>query len=303
LLHHYLCGSKVKNLKAEIIDLNENSLTGASSPLIGDIITHLQPHTLKLGNNNITSVRDISTAVINTNTVKVLNMRINGLTVQEASAISDMMTCLEELDIIMNKLGDDGAAIISEGITKTKSLRVLKIFKIGMTSRGSETIAYSLLHNTSLEILHMGHNAIGKDGATAIAQAITNNKTLKELDLRKCEITTEGVATIMNGIAHNTSLVELQLSDDSIGQDGAKAIAKAFTLNQTLKKFILFRDDTIDKKLAMIIMKSLYHNNSISYIGLPSSLRSFYHSIEVEAEIINKKRWEDEIHIELEIVF
>jgi len=56
LLHHYLCGDETN--KQEITTIND--LTGASSPLIGDIITHLQPHTLKLGDNNITSVRDIS---------------------------------------------------------------------------------------------------------------------------------------------------------------------------------------------------------------------------------------------------
>ena len=74
-----------------------------------------------LHDNNITNVRDISTAVVTTSTVKVLNMRSNDLTAQEAVAISDMMICLEKLYISDNKLGDHGAELLSERITNTKN--------------------------------------------------------------------------------------------------------------------------------------------------------------------------------------
>ncbi|XP_065901177.1 protein NLRC3-like [Dysidea avara] len=233
LLHHYLCGDKTNKQEITTIDLSRNNLTVASSPLIGDIITHLQPHTLKLNQNNITNVRDICTAVKNTNTVKVLDMTSNDLTAQEASAISDMMTCLEELDISNNKLGDDGADIISKGITKTNTLRVLDIRNDNITSTGAIAIANSLLHNTSLEGLNMNYNAIGQDEATAITQAITNNKTLKKL--------------------------------------------------------LLFGDDIVDEQSAMIIMRSLHHNNSITMLSLPFTLVE-NDNVKTEIEDINSTR-------------
>ena len=213
LLHRYLCGDKTNKQEITTIDLSVNHLTVASSPLIGDIITHLQPHTLLLSYNNITSVRDISTAVINTNTVKVLYMKHNDLTAQEASAISDMMTCLEELHISdKNKLGDDGAVTISKGITKTNTLRVLNISDNNITSTGTIAIANSLLHNTSLEVLDMSNNAIGQDGATTIAQAITNNKTLKELYLYYNDtIDEQSTMTIMRSLHRNNSITILRL--------------------------------------------------------------------------------------------
>ena len=62
ILHKYLyCGHKQEILK---INLSCNNLTGASSPLIADIISHLEIHALLLHDNNITNLRDISTAVI-----------------------------------------------------------------------------------------------------------------------------------------------------------------------------------------------------------------------------------------------
>jgi len=180
LLHRYIFGNKYE---ITIIDLSDNDLTGASSPLIGDIIHYLQPYILDLGNNNITSVRDISTAVINTNTVKVLYMWGGGLTAQEASAISDMMMCLEKLVIRENKLSDEGAVIISEGIASTNTLKKLDIAANNITETGAEAIAEGLIYNTSLEVLDMNSNIIGEDGAIAIVKAIANNETLKELIL------------------------------------------------------------------------------------------------------------------------
>ena len=74
-------------------------------------------HVLEKNISNV-SLRDISTTIINTSTVKLLAMSNNGLTVLEAVAISDMTICLEEFYISDNQLGDYGAELLSEGISK-----------------------------------------------------------------------------------------------------------------------------------------------------------------------------------------
>ena len=125
IIHQHLCGGKANKQEITKIDLGGNDLTGASSHLVADIISHLQPHTLKLHANNITNVRDISTAVSNTSTVKVLYMDING-TAQEV-ATSDMMICLEELYISGNNLDNHGAELLTEGMRNSETLRVLNI--------------------------------------------------------------------------------------------------------------------------------------------------------------------------------
>ena len=212
IIHQYLCGDKANKQEITEIYLSQNDLTGASSHLIADIISHLQPHTLKLRDNNITNVRDISTAVVTTSTVKVLHMRVNGLTAQEAVAISDMMICLEELDIGYNSLGDHGAELLSEGITNTKILRVLNIIDNDIGPSGTTAIANALTNNTSLEELYMIDNDIGQDGATAIAKAITNNETLKKLSLGDHTMDEESVMIIMRSLHCNNTIIELILS-------------------------------------------------------------------------------------------
>ena len=171
-------------------------------------------------------MRDISTAVITSSTLKVLCLNDNYITAQEAVAISDMMICLEELYISNNRLnrklntsnnetfgklskgiGDRGAKLLSKGITKTKTLRVL----------------------------HIAGNNIGPSGITAIANALVNNTSLKELNMN-----------------HN----------NEVGQDGAKAIAKAITSNKTLKKLLLYGNFRMNYDEAMMILRSRDHNNT-----------------------------------------
>ena len=134
ILHECLCRDKASKQEILEINLNENYLTWISSPLIADIISHLKVHTLLLC-NNITDVREISTAVITSSTLKVLSLNNNGITAENAKVISDMMICLEELYISSkrlynrqpsincstNKLSDQGAELLSNGITNTKT--------------------------------------------------------------------------------------------------------------------------------------------------------------------------------------
>ena len=220
IIHQYLCGDKANKQEIKEISLGNNDLTGASSHLIADIISHLQPHTLKLYKNNITNVRDISTAVINTSTVKVLNMSANDLTAQEAVAIYDMMICLEKLYIIGNKLDDHGAELLSEGITNTKTLRVLNISGNNIGPSGTTAIANAITNNTSLEELNMTYNNIGRVGAIAIAKAITNNKTLETLSLGDGTMDKESAMIIMRSLHCNNTITELYLTyrllDDSV---------------------------------------------------------------------------------------
>ena len=218
IIRQYLCGDKTNKQEITEIDLRCNDLTGASSHLIADIISHLQPHTLLLHFNTITNVRDISTAVINTSTVKVLDMSNNDLTAQETVAISDIMICLEELYIIENKLGDHGIELLSKGIRDTKTLRILCIESNNFGSSGTIAIANALAVNASLEELYMDGIYIGRDEAMALGNAITNNKMIKILAL-DCE------------------------DDPSYG--------------------------TRDKESAMIIINSLYYNNTITKLILP----------------------------------
>ena len=268
ILHQYLCGDKANKQEITKINLNRNYLTGASSHLIADIISHLQPHTLMLYYNDITTVTDISTAVITTSTVKVLNMSANDLTAQEAVAISDMMMCLEELNIKYNKLGDHGTKLLSEGITNTKTLRVLEINDNNIGPSGTTAIADALSNNTSLEELYMSDdNFIGQDAAKALGSAIINNKILKRLSLSDVVVTTkhsvdkESAMIIIRSLYNNT-ITELKLAITLCKYDVTMVTREAEMVNSIRKShnehiidFTLDFTDTQDELYATYTTK------------------------------------------------
>ena len=240
ILHKYLCRDKAKKQKIVEISISDSNLTGASSHLIGDIIIHLLPHTLQLYDNNITNVRDISAAVIFTSTVKVLDMRYNGLVVQEARGISDMMVHLEELDIGNNKLCDHGAELLAEGITVTKTLRILDIINNNIGTSGTTAIVNALSKNTSLEELYMYGNPIGQGGAKALGSAIINHKKLKKLslcgegDINENPIDEESAMVIIRSLYNNNTIIKMYL-DITLYKSDAMVTKEAEKINSIRK--------------------------------------------------------------------
>ncbi|XP_065902556.1 leucine-rich repeat-containing protein 74B-like [Dysidea avara] len=272
LLHRYLCGDLTNEQKIEVIDLTSNYLTRTSSPLIGDIIVHTQPHTVILNDNCIHIVKDISAAIAAaiaaTTTVKVLNMTDNGLcTSQELPAVHDMISRLEELDISGNELDDGAAVVLSEGIKLTTTLRSLVICRNEISAVSAKLIADSLMYNTTLEVLNMSHNNIGEDGIVTVAKSIAVNNVLKELHIHANRIKTVGATATANYLTINTSLEVLHIDANIIGDDGAASIARAIAWNKTLKKLFISHNK-ITSTGAISIARSLAQNTSLEKLDI-----------------------------------
>ena len=250
ILHQYLCLDKANKLEITKLNVINNDLSGASSHLIADIISHLQPHTVVLHYNNITNVRDISIAVNTIYTVKVLHMWENDLTAQEAAAMSNLMMYLEELDIRTNKFGNHGVELLSEGLINTKTLRVLYISKNNIGPSGITVIANALSKNISLEKLYVwDDNFIEQDAAKALGRAIIDNKTLKKLALCQCyekndisfynlvahPIDKESAMIIIKSLYNNTTIAELCL-DITLCKDDITLVTKEAEMVNSIKK-------------------------------------------------------------------
>ena len=289
IIHQYLCGDKANKQEIKEINLGNNDLTGASSHLIADIISHLQPHTLMLYNNNITNVRDISTAVINTSTVKMLNMESNNLTAQKAVAISNMMICLEKLNMHSNRLGDHGAELLSaEGITNTKTLRALNISDNKIGPSGTTAIANALRNNTSLEELDISHNKLGDHGAQLLSEGITNTKTLRVLNISGNNIGPSGTTAIANTLTNNTSLEELDINYNKLGDHGAELLSEGIMNTKTLR-VLNINDNNIGPSGTTSIANALVNNTSLEELDMHGNGIGQDEAIAIAKAITNNK--------------
>jgi len=225
LLHRFLCSDAVKKHKISTIDFMENDLTEISLPLIGDIIVHSEPHTLKLGCNEFSNIEGIRDAVTTSSTLKVLNLWGCGITSQGAAVISDMMLSLVELIVSNNHLSDAGAKVLSVGLIKTKSLQVLYINDNNIGPLGTAMIAHALVLNTSVKALNMTNNDIGQDGATEIANTIMKNKVLTELLLYGDRTLDEESAILIleQLYSNNNTITKLGLSQKLASNNSIKS--------------------------------------------------------------------------------
>ncbi|XP_065900412.1 protein NLRC3-like isoform X2 [Dysidea avara] len=270
ILHHYLCGDQTRKQEIKMIDLTNNNLTMVSSPLIGDIISQLQPHTIVLDGNKLHNMRDISTAIVSTITVKVLNMSHTHLTSQDASAIRDMMSCLVELDISDNKLDDAAAVILSEGIKESNTLRSFLIHQNEIGALGAKAIADKLTHNTSLEVLNLNSNNIYNSGATAFAASIAINKTITKLYINFSRIRNAGAIALSTSLVKNTSLEVLCIKGNYISDSGASAFAKVIATNKVLK-ILDISQNKIRATGAIVFAKSLTQNISLERLYISNN--------------------------------
>ncbi|XP_065917638.1 protein NLRC3-like [Dysidea avara] len=264
LLHHYLCENKQE---MERLDFSYNDLTEASSIIIGDIIIYLKPRMLILCNNSITELKDISTAVIHTKSLKELWITSNGLAAHKAMPIADMITSLEVLFISFNKLGDNGAIFLSEGIKRSYTLKKLNIQYNDIGATGATAIANSLMQNTSLQELDMDHNVISESGATAIGLTLTKNSTLTKLEIGNNKIGREGAIAIAKSLPQNYTLKALYMNNNAIGQDGAIAIAHCLSGNISLMILNLCNND-IDPSRATMIVKMITENRTMQNLDV-----------------------------------
>ena len=298
VLHHFLCGDKennqgIKTLKT--LDLSMNSLTGASLPFIAEMITHFQLHTLKLNYNKLTNLKVLCSAIINSSTIKVLQMECSGLTAQNAAAISDMMIVLEELNIGCNEIGD-GSLILAEGIMKTTTLRVLDIRRNCFSTKGVRAIANSLLYNTSLEILYMfGCIEQYDEVMPMMCQVIADNKTLLKLDIADSEVY---VGRGIKKVDINTFIFFVPDKNKVSFYAGmntyeATLLATAITKNKTLKSLSL---TVCDDESILKIIRSINLNNSITELFLFGNFPCSRHLCKIIIEDINRARRKDNIH-------
>jgi len=219
LLHQYLCGDEANKRKIEKLDLSGNYLTDISSPFIGDLIRHLQPHTLILSENKLSNLEDISVAITNTPRVKLLFIGNNYLKPQEATALSDMIRSLEELHIDSNKLCDEGMEILSDSIAMSTTLKVLSVTSNKLECCGNIALLNALKKNSSLQTLTM---TVSQGITVPVVTAISSNKQLKELILKnddKHKMDEDSALAVVKSINNNNTIIKIKLPEELNNQD------------------------------------------------------------------------------------
>ena len=217
ILYNYLVCNEVTIKK---INLCNNNLTAASSSFIGNLITNVKANCALLS-NNIINIDGIITATPKISFLKELWLMETGITKHEARSLVKLLDIgLVELYISRNKLGDEGADILSHAVCKSTTLKVLDISSNEIKANGTKAMALALQNSKSLNTLWIGGNAIGHEGAKAIADGMLHSKILKELLLNGDEtVDTELALLLLNKAIESTNVILLYLPRILSAQD------------------------------------------------------------------------------------
>ena len=209
ILYNYLVCNEVTIKK---IDLCNNNLTEASSNYIGSLITSVKANCVLLSSNTI-NTDVIITATSQTNFLKELWLTDTGITKHEARSLAKLLDIgLVELYISRNKLGDEGADILSHAVCKSTNLKVLDISSNEIEAKRTKAMALAIENSKSLNTLWIGGNAIGHEGAKAIAEAMLHSEMLKELLLNGDEtIDPEMAFLLLKNAVENSNVILLYL--------------------------------------------------------------------------------------------
>lgn len=211
-----------------------------------------------------------------------------------AAHISDMVStsCLRELHLAENDLGDDGVAILAKGVLSNTSLRLLDIRANGVTSTGAMSLQGMISRSQFLSALCLANNELGDLGAAALARGLQRSTcVLRQLDVSENQIEAPGAAILASVLRTNRSLSTLNLSFNMIGDSGATSVASALLRNKSLRCLSLRRcgvttegATALAKKLPKMegLRELVLNKNNIDRNGLQALLVAIRSNVELE---------------------
>jgi Ran GTPase-activating protein (RanGAP) involved in mRNA processing and transport len=129
--------------------------------------------------------------------IKILDLGINNLGPKGAQYVARMIRgyrFLEEISLMSNMIGDEGALAISQVlINSAENITKLNVADNKLSDVGLAYINSFIGINTSLEDLDLSHNSITDIGFKSLVDVLSLNYKLTMIDLENNKITVKGV--------------------------------------------------------------------------------------------------------------
>eukprot|EP00511_Aplanochytrium_stocchinoi_P002375 CAMPEP_0204839702 /NCGR_PEP_ID=MMETSP1346-20131115/35182_1 /ASSEMBLY_ACC=CAM_ASM_000771 /TAXON_ID=215587 /ORGANISM="Aplanochytrium stocchinoi, Strain GSBS06" /LENGTH=471 /DNA_ID=CAMNT_0051976619 /DNA_START=146 /DNA_END=1558 /DNA_ORIENTATION=+ len=163
----------------------------------------------------------------NSNNLKQLDLRYNGIGHEAFSLITPALHNLQHINLQYNDLGTAGAYLLAAVLKKNTSIRYLDLRQNNIGDAGLHVIADALESNKSLKHLFLEDEATA--GTNALMAALSSNSTLVELGLYYGVFISDFAANLLaNALCTgHVHLKRLEFRGNFLQPDGVKAISKA----------------------------------------------------------------------------
>ena len=199
----------------------------------------------------ITSLIEDTSAnlALNVSAMSELNLSYKGLGHTELMMLYTPLTentCLQELDLRGNSLGDEGAKTLGSIL---KLCDTIVVVRVGANEIGTVG-GIALLGGNAVETLHLDENHVNEHddtltpkfwssvlatstGMKRVGKALRYNTSVQHLSLSKQGIGDMGVHLLAKGLKKNTTMQALDLSNNAIQDHGATYLAEVLVAQPT----------------------------------------------------------------------
>ncbi|CAG9332273.1 PPP1R37_9 [Blepharisma stoltei] len=209
---------------------------------------------LNLSNNNSGArpMELLAKTLVNTN-LEELDISMNNITDEGIEPFANLfnglygaMCKLKKFDSSGNKLSFRGGGKLFRSLKSNPHLKALNIENNPLGPHISNYIKELLEANTELEYLNMSNCNLQDEGVSVITEPLGKNFSLKTLILKKNLLGNEGVQHIAFGLWRNASLTSIDLSNNKITKQGGVCLAESLQKNKTLQSLELKENDLKD---------------------------------------------------------
>ncbi|XP_039682183.1 NACHT, LRR and PYD domains-containing protein 12-like [Perca fluviatilis] len=238
-------------LKSRKAMLRFSNLTDKCCPALAAVLSTRESYLreLDLGYNSISDdgvrklVEGLSDQNCRLKTIRLQGCGVTWLACEYLSPALRQSEKLQELDLSMNEIGDDGLRHLASGLRSPKcQLETLKLSQCNIEQKGCSCLASALQKNTGhLKVLDLSINMVGDEGAIELFQKCDISQ-LTKLEMYHCGLTALSCRSIGEALKIETStLVELNLSNNDLKDEGFALICEGMYAWCSLEKLNVSR--------------------------------------------------------------
>lgn len=180
----------------------------------------------------------------------------------------------EEINLSDNKIEDEGAKYLEEGLGGNKSLKTLLLPRASIGAKGVAAVGRLLGKCTSVETAILSGNICDAEGVKGdFCEGLSKNKSLQSLYLGAMRLGSEGAVQIFEGpLMVHPKLQHISLTYNRLDASCVEPINRALAKNKTLRYLDLCGNDLGADGAVKLVEGLKANGNKLQKLGLAQNL-------------------------------